>query len=193
VMDLGGFVAAWWWVIAAAVGAVLAALAVAAPIVLRQGSVAARARIDRLLPLAVRRLAVSRALLGVAELLRSGVPLVDALRVAAPAHRGLSRGLSLALSGAARRIEQGSAVADALDEPAWFDAELRRLVSVGEAGGELDAVLVRVGERYERQVARMVERLAALLEPAVIVVLAFFIGTVVMAAVLPLIRLQEVL
>lgn len=193
VMDLGGFVAAWWWVIAAALGAVLVALAVAAPMVLRQGSVAARARIDRLLPLAVRRLAVSRALLGVAELLGSGVPLVDALRVAAPAHRGLSRGLSVALSGAARRIEQGSAVADALDEPAWFDAELRRLVSVGEAGGELDAVLVRVGERYERQVARMVERLAALLEPAVIVVLAFFIGTVVMAAVLPLIRLQEVL
>jgi hypothetical protein len=58
---------------------------------------------------------------------------------------------------------------------------------------ELDAVLVRVGERYERQVSRMVERLAALLEPAVIIVLAFFIGTVVMAAVLPLIRLQEVL
>ena len=84
-------------------------------------------------------------------------------------------------------------VADALAEPAWFDAELRRLVSVGEAGGELDAVLVRIGERYERQVGRMVERLAALLEPAVIVVLAFFIGTVVMAAVLPLIRLQEVL
>ena len=193
VMDLGGFVATWWWVIAAAVGAVLVALAVAAPVVLRQGSVAARARIDRLLPLAVRRLAVSRALLGIAELVRSGVPLVDALRVAAPVHRGLSRGLSVALSDAARRIEQGSSVAEALDEPAWFDAELRRLVSVGETGGELDAVLVRIGERYERQVARMVERLAALLEPAVIVVLAFFIGTVVMAAVLPLIRLQEVL
>ena len=169
------------------------ALGVAAPMVLRQGSVGVRARVDRLLPLAVRRLAVSRALLGIAELVRSGVPLVDALRVAAPAHRGLSRGLSVALSDAARRIEQGRSVADALAEPAWFDAELRRLVSVGEAGGELDAVLVRIGERYERQVGRMVERLAALLEPAVIVVLAFFIGTVVMAAVLPLIRLQEVL
>jgi len=66
-------------------------------------------------------------------------------------------------------------------------------VAVGESGGDLDRVLVRLGERYERQVARMIDRLAALLEPAVIVVLAVFIGIVVMAAVLPLMRLQEVL
>jgi type II secretory pathway component PulF len=76
---------------------------------------------------------------------------------------------------------------------AWFDAELRRLVAVGEAGGELESVLVRLGERYERQVSRLVDRLASTLEPAVILALAAVVGTIVMAAVLPLVRLQEVL
>jgi type II secretory pathway component PulF len=193
VMDLGAFAAAWWWLgaVVALVASVLAAVAL--PALVRRASPAARARADRLLPIALRRLAVSRVLLAVAELLRAGVPLVEALRVVAPTNRGLAAGLAQALCDAARGVESGHSVSAALDAPAWFDAELRRLVAVGESGGDLDRVLVRLGERYERQVARMIDRLAALLEPAVIVVLAVFIGIVVMAAVLPLMRLQEVL
>jgi type II secretory pathway component PulF len=193
IMAIGQALARWWWLLGAVVVGSLVGLSVGLPALMTRMGPERRSRFDRLIPLAIRRLAVARAILRVAELLRSGVPLVESLRVAAPAHRALTVGLSLALAGAADRIEQGSDVATALEQPAWFDAELRRLVAVGEAGGELESVLVRLGERYERQVARLVDRLASTLEPTVIVVLAALVGTVVMAAILPLVRLQEVL
>lgn len=193
IMAIGQALARWWWLLGFAVVGSLVGLSVGLPALMTRMAPARRSRFDRMIPLAVRRLAVARAILRVAELLRSGVPLVESLRVAGPAHRGLTVGLSLALSSAADRIEQGSDVATALEQPAWFDAELRRLVAVGEASGELELVLVRLGERYERQVSRLVDRLASTLEPTVIIVLAALVGTVVMAAILPLVRLQEVL
>ena len=235
VMALGQGLAKWWWLLSIALVTALVGLSVGLPKVVASMPPGRRARFDRLLPLAVRRLAVSRAIQRIAELLRSGVPLVESLRVAAPAHRGLTVGLSVALRRTADAIEAGADVASALAKAedgtdahskrtlergrttvdraidsqhtsgpqtesaaptecgAWFDAELRRLVAVGEAGGELEQVLVRLGERYERQVSRLVDRLAATLEPAVILALAAIVGTIVMAAVLPLVRLQEIL
>jgi len=53
-------------------------------------------------------------------------------------------------------------------------------------------VLRRIAGRYERDATRRIDRLSSLLEPAVILTLAVLVGTVVMAAVLPLIRMQEV-
>lgn len=193
IMAVGQGIARWWWLIAVVVVCGIAAMGLLLPAVVARVRPEVRARFDGFVPLVVRRLAVARAVLRIAELVRAGVPLAEALRVAAPAHRGVTVGLSLALRDAVRRIEEGSDVAGALDHPAWFDAELRRLVAVGEAGGDLDTVLVRLGERYERQVERLVDRLAATLEPAVLLVLAGLVGTVVMAAILPLVRLQEVL
>jgi type II secretory pathway component PulF len=124
-----------------------------------------------------------------AELLRSGVPLVEALRVLAPTARSAS--LRAALITAADQLERGEDLQGALDER-WFDLEFKRLIEIGQASGELDSMLARLGERYQRSAKRLIDRLAGLLEPCVILALAVLVGTVVMAAVLPLLRLQEV-
>lgn len=177
----------------------------------------------RLRPRVLRRMAVAGATLQLAELLRTGVPLVDALRVVAPTAPGAlgsstrgsnapdsavyrsaapgsgtssiptSGGLRGRLLEAAERVERGEDLATALDDDLYFDAEFRRLLTVGETTGELDDLLDRLGHRYQRQAERLIDRLATLLEPAVILLLAVLVGTVVMAAVLPLIRLQEIL
>jgi type II secretory pathway component PulF len=149
---------------------------------------------SRVIPQVVRRAAAAEAMLGLAELLRSGVPAVEALRVLAPTATGpVSSRLGARLVEAAGRIERGESLAASLDDPDWFPDEVRRLVRIGEQSGELDSVLDRLGRRYRRSTQRLIDRLAALLEPAVILVLAVAVGVVVMAAVLPLVRLQEVL
>jgi type IV pilus assembly protein PilC len=145
--------------------------------------------IRRTTPLVLRRVSVARVAQGLSELLRAGTPAVEALRVIAPAAGG---GLRRRLEEAADRLERGDSLVDALDDPYWFDAEFRRLLAVGENAGELDVMLERIGDRYERRSRILIDRLAALLEPAVILVLAALIGIVVMASVLPLLRLQEV-
>lgn len=218
VIAIGTFVARWSWaVILGAVGiAVVAAVArqlhlgafVPAPI---RGVLAIRG------PKVVRRIAVGRVSMLLADLLRAGIPLVDALRLAAPSCRGLAAGLGSVLLDSANRIERGESFVESLSSKSagniadvstrrtgvraadhavrvgWFDREFLQLVSVGEASGELAPMLDRIGRRYERRSTRQIDRLATILEPATIIVLAVFVGTVVVAAVLPLVKLQEVL
>lgn len=221
-----------WWVIAIALVALPAGAIALGPRVLARLGPRWRARLDALVPLAIRRMATARALLRIADLLRAGVPLVEALRTVGNGCKGPASGLGAALLAAARRVEEGDDFATALEASApaesgraidrganansptplprrspvgatrgfhfrwfrgWFDVECVRLVAVGEATGDLARVLERLGERYERQTSRLVDRLAGLLEPAAVIALAVLVGTVVMAAVLPLLRLQEIL
>ena len=141
-------------------------------------------------PHVLRKLAVARLSIQLAELLRTGVPMVDALRVVAPTTPGVT--LRRRLLEAADRVERGEDIAAALDDEHWFDGEFQRLLQIGQTSGELDTLLDRLGHRYARQANRMIDRLATLLEPAVILTLAVLVGLVVMAAILPLLRLQEV-
>lgn len=139
------------------------------------------------------RIRTSEAMLSLSELLETGVTLVDGLRVVAPTMRGL---LGSMLAGifedAASRIEQGEPVSCIFEDPVWFAEEHRQLMRAGEVAGELGRTLERIGNRDLRSARRLLDRFAAMIEPAAIVGLAILVGTVVMAAVLPLIRLQEI-
>jgi type II secretory pathway component PulF len=148
-------------------------------------------RLRRLSPRLLRRMAVARVSLQLAELLRAGVPMVEAIRVLAPTAAGTA--LRRRLLSAADQIERGQELATALGDRHWFDTQFCRLLEVGQASGELEVLLERLGHRYARQANRLIDRLTALLEPCVILTLAVLVGMVVMAAVLPLLRLQEVL
>lgn len=193
VMGFGRVIAMWWPLMV--LGAAVCILGVATGLSL----VAARKvqlpkRLRRCVPTVLRRLAIARMTIGLADLVRTGVPLVDAVRAVAPTIGGVTAlGLRRRLLEAACRVERGESLSDALDDPIWFDEELRRMLQVAERSGELDTMLRRLGERTQRQTKRLIDRMAALLEPAVILLLAAMVGTVVMAAVLPLIRMQEVI
>lgn len=142
-------------------------------------------------PRVIRTVAVGGVAVRLAELMRSGVPMVDSLRIIAPTTR--HRSLRQELSTAADCVERGDDLSHALSDEHWFDPEFQRLLDIGQASGELESMLQRIGERYQRQARRLIDRLAALLEPVVILALATFVGLVVMAAILPLLRLQEIL
>jgi len=192
VLALGRLLAAYWWLI----GSLLLILPFLPALV---GRVARACGVssaylegitDRLIPTTVRRIAIAAFALRLAERTRAGIPIVEALRIVAPTTQ---RSLRTALMAAAESIECGDDLAESLSDDRWFDAEFRQLLAIGQASGELDDLLERIASRYERQARRLIDRLAALLEPAVILILAFLIGIVVMAAILPLVRLQEVI
>ncbi len=149
--------------------------------------------IAKLIPRVFLRIRTSEAMLSLSELLETGVTLVDALRVVAPTMRGFLGGmLAGAFETAASQIEQGHPVSCIFEDPVWFSEEHRQLMTAGEAAGELSRTLDRIGNRDLRSARRLLDRFAAMIEPAAIVLLAVLVGTVVMAAVLPLIRLQEI-
>lgn len=147
----------------------------------------------RWIPAVFRKTKSAETMLSLSELLDTGVPLVESIRVVAPTMRG-AHGMLLArsLQSSAERIEQGEPIMCLFDDEQWFTEEHRQMMQAGEAAGELPRTLARIGELDLRAARRLLDRLASMLEPAAIVLLAVLVGTVVMAAVLPLIRLQEI-
>ncbi|MFG0312689.1 MAG: type II secretion system F family protein, partial [Phycisphaerales bacterium] len=144
-------------------------------------------------PALFRRSRSAETMLSLSELIGAGVPLVEAVRIVAPTLRGVHGGLlARSLRQAASRIEQGQPISCLFDDERWFSDEHRQLMRAGEEAGELPRSLKRIGELELRASRRRVDQLASLLEPAAILVLALCIGIVVMAAILPLIRLQEI-
>jgi len=193
VIGLGEALARWWAIVLAIV--ISALLLVAWSV--RAISTSERGwpnMLRALVPQAVRGMALARLAGELQSMTRLGVPLTEALRAAARTFHGpVSISLRANLEHAATRVEAGERLSQALDDPHWFADDLRRLIEAGETAGELPDLLERLADRLERRATRLTDRLAGLIEPAAIIMLAAMIGVVVLSAVLPLLKLREVL
>ncbi len=126
-----------------------------------------------------------------ARLLRGGVPLADALALVTPTVGNAA--LREAIGALRTSIEKGADAPEALRSSGLFDAVFVRVVEVGQASGELPDALETIGTRMRSSAARLTDRLAAIAEPAAILILAAAIGFVVYAALAPMLQLTQAL
>jgi general secretion pathway protein F len=124
-----------------------------------------------------------------ARLRRAGMPLTDALEVAADAIS--ERSLSALITEAVAAVRRGEDLSAVMGRSTLLDPEFAQLLQLGERSGELTGMLERIAERYRRSADRTAERVAALLGPSAIVILASLIGVLVIACALPLMQLGE--
>jgi general secretion pathway protein F len=193
VIGLGELISRWWAIGLAMIGSVviLGAWAVRTISTSKRGWPEV---LRRLVPQAVRGMALARLAGELQSMTRLGVPLTEALRATARTFNGpVTLSLRTNLERAASRVEAGERLSQALDDPHWFADDMRRLIEAGETAGELPDLLERLADRLERRAKRLTDRLAGLIEPAAIIMLAAMIGVVVLSAVLPLLKLREVL
>jgi len=66
-----------------------------------------------------------------------------------------------------------------------------QMVQIGEESGQLDSMLSKVADYYDREVDDIVERLSALLEPIIMVVLGTLIGGLVVSMYLPIFKMGQ--
>ncbi|MEQ9617535.1 MAG: type II secretion system F family protein [Phycisphaerales bacterium] len=92
-----------------------------------------------------------------------------------------------------RDLREGRAAAVSLGNATFIEPTFRQVLAVGEETGELAGTLRTIGDRYRASSSRLIDRLATVLEPVVILVLAVLVGLVVFAAVLPMLRLTQTL
>jgi type II secretory pathway component PulF len=134
---------------------------------------------------------VSRIAMVISTLVGGGVPLTKALQLAARSTGNLV--LREALDDCGRSVGAGQDIGVALRRTGVFPPLVVQIFSVGQEAGELEEMLNQLSADYNRQVAALSARLAALLEPLLIILLAGFIGFVLVATILPILEAGNVL
>ncbi len=135
------------------------------------------------------RIRVAHLAAALARLRRAGTPLAEALVVVADTIS--DRAVRALILQAVEAIRRGEDLSTVIAGSRLLDPEFAQLLQLGERSGELTEMLERIAERYQRSADRAGDRLAAVLGPAAIIILAALIGTLVMAAVLPLMQLGD--
>lgn len=121
----------------------------------------------------------------------SGVPLLQALSVTGDTIGNTV--LSGYLRTVARNVERGDSLSKSLMEFPFFPKSVIQMIRVGEETGKLEDVLSKVAVSYEREMEVVTRRIVILFEPAVILLIAVFIGFVAIAILLPILSISTVI
>lgn len=120
-------------------------------------------------------------------LLQGGLPLVPSLETAGASVT--SRRILVGVGNAAGRVREGRGLAKSLEEQQIFPDLSVEMIEVGEATGALPAMLNSVAEFYEEDVQTALGAAMALIEPLILIIMAVFVGGVLISLYLPIFTL----
>jgi type IV pilus assembly protein PilC len=120
-------------------------------------------------------------------LLQGGLPLVPSMETAATSMS--SRRILKGVMRASVRVREGQGLASSLEEQKIFPDLAVEMLEVGESTGALPAMLNSVAEFYEEDVQTALNASMALIEPLILIVMAIFVGGVLISLYLPIFTL----
>jgi general secretion pathway protein F len=127
----------------------------------------------------LRKLAVARFARTLGTLLRSGVPMLQALDIVRDVTGNVV--LAAAIEEVKVGVRGGSGVAGPLSHTAVFPPLALQMISVGEETGKLDEMLVQVADYFDKEVRQQIKRLTSLLEPALLLIGGVVVAFVVLS------------
>ncbi|MBI2223019.1 MAG: type II secretion system F family protein [Acidobacteria bacterium] len=156
-----------------------------------------RVRFDRLvlrLPFGgpvVQKFSTAQAARTLATLLSGGIPLVNALEIAA---RSIgNRYMADQLLAAGHQVREGSSLAGAMLERRSFPDVAIKMVEVGESTGALQDMLNSLADFYDEEIETTLGRFVTLVEPILLVTMGLVIAALLLALYMPLFQLSSVL
>ncbi len=136
-------------------------------------------------------LAVARFCRVLGTLLKNGVPILRALDISRDAAG--NRVLSEAIEDASENITSGAALSVPLSASGHFPRNVTEMISVAEESNTLDDVLVNISDALEKQTVRRLDLMVKLVEPLMLMVMAGIILVVVVALLLPIMKMGNVM
>lgn len=186
-LDVGSIARGWWWALLPAVG-----LAVFGLWRFLQTDAVRRWRDRKLLTVrvtsrVVQNLATGRVFVLIGTMLHSGVPLMEAMRLAAGTVNNLVfRDLFETLES---EILAGRHMSPVLSTSVCVPEGTSDLIATAETSGDLGGVLQTIGDFYQDEGEQRLRDLVKILEPAIIIVMGIVVAGIVLAIMLPLIKL----
>ncbi len=137
----------------------------------------------------VLKIAIARFSRTFASLMGSGVSVLDALEVTGAALG--NKVIEAELIEAAIEVKNGKQLSDPLSHSKHFPPIVAQMLMVGEETGQIDTVLVKIADFYEEEVAVLIDGLAAIIEPIMIVFLGAGVGLIAASVMGPIANLSK--
>ncbi len=188
-LSISGFMQEYWWLV---VGTMLI---IAISIRLSIRTPAGRMRFDRYIlsipyfGKVMKKIALARFSRTLSTLLTSGIPLLTSLDIVKNVVANMV--LSQAIEDARASIREGQSIAPPLKKSGLFPPMLIHMVAVGEKSGELEQMLTRAADAYDREVESSVSSLTSVLEPIMIIFGGGVVLFIVLAILLPIFSMQD--
>lgn len=121
----------------------------------------------------------------------SGVPILESLRIAAQVVVNMP--MREAVEEAALRIREGAMISRSLASSKLFPPMTTHLISSGEASGKLEEMLSRAATNQEREVDGLIATLLGIMQPLLVIVMAFIVLLIVLAILLPIFEINNLI
>jgi type IV pilus assembly protein PilC len=132
----------------------------------------------------VQKVAIARWSRTFSSLSAAGVPIIQTIEIT-----GRTAGNAVvekAMQDVITSVKGGGTIAEPLRQSPVFPAMVSQMIGVGEETGALDAMLSKVADFYEDEVATAVKALTSIMEPAMIIIVGGIVGVIVVSMYLPL-------
>jgi general secretion pathway protein F len=121
----------------------------------------------------------------------SGVPILDALKIAAEVIENLP--MRDAVNEATLRVREGASISRSLAASKLFPPMMIHMVASGETSGKLEDMLSRTANYQEREVDGLIATLLGILQPLLIVLMGAVVMTIVLAILLPIFEINNLI
>ena len=138
-----------------------------------------------------RKIALGRFGRTLGSLLQAGVPLISALQIV----RNIVNNVIIAdvIDTAVEEIQAGKGLASPLAQSRWFPSIVVQMIFVGEQSGELETMLGKVADTYERDVESQIMAMTSMLEPVMILFMGLIILFIVISILLPIFEMNQMI
>lgn len=121
----------------------------------------------------------------------SGVPVLEALRIAGSVVGNLP--MRDAVQQAAVKVREGAPLARSLEQSGYFPPMTVNLIASGEVSGNLEEMLERAATNQEREQETQVSFMMGLMEPVLIIVMGMVVLFIVLATLLPIFNMNQLI
>jgi len=142
-----------------------------------------------LIGMLTRKMAVARFSRTLGTLLESGVPLLNSLDIVKNiVGNALIRD---AVENAGKEIEEGQSLSAPLARSGLFPPIATEMIAIGEQSGNLESMLYRIADAYEKEVEASVSVVTSIMEPVMILIMGLVVGFIVVSVLLPIFEMNQ--
>ena len=184
VVNISNFLIAKWPIFLGAVVLVIATIKVAAR---TENGAILIGKVQMKIPLfgdLIIKTACSRLTRTLSTLMASGIPMVGAIEISAKIMT--NRIVQLVLEDAMGEVERGVALSVPLENSGIFPSLLCHMTKIGEETGNMEEMMTKVADYYDEEVENATKAVTAILEPAIIILLAAVVIPIILAILMPM-------